>query len=72
MKRLHVRYRCPDIHSQEDVLIIQQSLSNAPGVESIEVDLGEKVVTVVASGSEAEPEIRRLLDNAGYPPEDDA
>lgn len=62
-------YRCPDVVSQEDALIIRETLQNAPGIEEVEVDHADHSVYVRTANQEGLQEIVAMLTTAGYPPE---
>ena len=58
-------YAVPAIHCEHCALSIREEVSEVPGVESVEVDLDAKTVTV--SGSEVSDElVRAAIVEAGY------
>jgi copper chaperone len=58
-------YAVPAIHCEHCVLSIREEVSEVPGVESVEVDLGAKTVTVL--GREVSDElVRAAIVEAGY------
>ena len=63
-------FRCPDVVSQEDETIVEETLQNAPGIESIEVDRAMHLVTVTTANQSGTLEIEAMLRDAGYPAED--
>ena len=60
--------RCPDIHTQEDEMIIGQTLDGSPGIDRIEVDVQHHQVHVTTANQDGGTDVRRLLISAGYPP----
>lgn len=63
-------YYCPDLTSQEDAVVIEESLQNAPGIESIEVDHVLHTVLVTTANQSGMADIESRLVDAGFPPED--
>ena len=58
-------YAVPAIHCEHCTLSIREEVSEVPGVESVEVDLAAKTVTV--SGREVSDElVRAAIVEAGY------
>ena len=58
-------YAVPAIHCEHCALSIREEVSEVPGVESVEVDLDAKTVTV--SGREVSDElVRAAIVEAGY------
>ena len=58
-------YAVPAIHCEHCALSIREEVSEVPGVESVEVDLDTKTVTV--SGREISDElVRAAIVEAGY------
>jgi copper chaperone len=58
-------YDVPAIHCEHCALSIREEVSEVPGVESVEVDLGAKTVTVL--GREVSDElVRAAIVEAGY------
>jgi copper chaperone len=58
-------YAVPAIHCEHCALSIREEVSEVPGVESVEVDLGAKTVTVL--GREVSDElVRAAIVEAGY------
>ncbi len=56
-------YSVPEISCDHCVNAITGSVAPLPGVESVDVDLGAKTVTVIGGDSEA---IVAAIDDAGY------
>ncbi len=48
------------------VRAVTSELSELPGVESVQVDLGSGAVTVTSSAPLAEDAVRAAVDEAGY------
>jgi len=65
------QFRCPDIRSQADAQAIMDSLANSPEVESTEVCVGTRLVTVHYCDHLDERRIVQQLREAGFPVEDD-
>jgi copper chaperone CopZ len=63
-------FHCPDVITQEDEIIIEETLQNAPGIESIEVDRAMHLVTVTTANQSGTREIEAMLRDAGYPAEE--
>jgi copper chaperone len=58
-------YAIPAIHCEHCALSIREEVSEVPGVESVEVDLDAKTVTV--AGREVSDElVRAAIVEAGY------
>lgn len=60
-----VTYIVPAIHCQHCVRSIREEVSEVPGVESVEVDVDSKIVTVAGSGLSDEL-VREAIEEAGY------
>ena len=61
-------FYCPDLVSQEDAIVVEQTLKNAPGIESIEVDHAAHTVWVSTADQQGTAEIGWMLRDAGFPP----
>ncbi len=60
-----IKYRVEGMHCGGCVRSVEQELSDVPGVESVDVDLESKLVTV--RGEELDDEaLRAAIDEAGY------
>lgn len=59
-------YRVPDVSCQHCVRAITSQLQKLPGVQSVNVDLDTKLVTVAADDSVSDQEIRAAIEEAGY------
>jgi hypothetical protein len=62
--------RCPDIHTQEDEMIIHQTLQAAPGIGDVEVDYKTGEVRILTANQDGGLDVRRRLADAGFPPEE--
>jgi copper chaperone CopZ len=58
-------YRVPDVSCGHCRQAIQGEVSPLPGVQSVEVDLDAKTVTVTGEGLDDQA-IRAAIDDAGY------
>ena len=72
MRVFELRYRCPDLHNQEDAEILRETLGSSPGIGMVEVDLSTRTVRVETANSDGGVDVYQRLINAGYPPEDAA
>lgn len=59
-------YSVPDVNCQHCVSAISGELTQIDGVQDVQVDLQAKTVTVTASDSVAEEQIRAGIDEAGF------
>lgn len=66
-------FKCPDVRTQEDEIIIQQTMAAAPGIGDVEVDHRTGYVRIVTANQDGGIDVRQRLEGAGYPPveEDD-
>lgn len=64
-------FHCPDLVSQEDAIVIEETLQNAPGIESVEVDHVLHTVWVSTADQAGAVQIESMLRDAGFPPEED-
>lgn len=64
------RFYCPDLVSQEDGVMIQETLQNAPGIEDSEVDHVAHTVWVATASQDGFGVIIDMLRDAGFPPEE--
>jgi copper chaperone CopZ len=62
-------FLCPDIRSQSDAEIIRETLENAPEIDSCEIDVPARTVTVRFAESLNEFALAEHLRDAGFPPE---
>ena len=58
-------YTVPGMHCGHCKHAVREELSSVEGVESVDVDLETKLVTVVGSGLD-DPALRAAIDEAGY------
>ncbi|HEU5213615.1 MAG TPA: heavy-metal-associated domain-containing protein [Gaiellaceae bacterium] len=58
-------YSVPDIHCGHCRHAVTEEVSAVPGVESVDVDLDAKRVTVVGEGLD-DARLRAAIDEAGY------
>jgi len=63
-------YRVPAIHCNHCSHTIKMELSELEGVESVQVDVDKKEVALTFEAPASEQEIRELLIEINYPPED--
>lgn len=64
-------FRCPDITSQEDAIVVHETLQNAPGIEEFQIDHVVHTVTIKTANQEGSKDVEAMLRAAGYPPEDE-
>lgn len=64
-------FRCPDVVSQEDAMIVHQTLQNSPGIEEFRVDHVVHTVQIKTANQDGMLDVARALSHAGYPPEED-
>ena len=60
-----ITYRVPGMSCEHCRAAVTNELSSVAGVESVAVDLGEKLVTV-RGGSLEDEALRTAIDEAGY------
>jgi hypothetical protein len=70
MVTYQLKYRCPDIQSQEDAEIVREMLVNLPGVGDFDVDWRSKTVSVVTASQDDGKSVYAALLRSDYPPED--
>ena len=66
----NIMYRVPSIHCNHCLYTIKMELSELEGVESVQVDADKKEVALTFGAPANEQEIRELLIEINYPPED--
>ena len=59
--------KVPGISCNHCVMTIDREVAALNGVETVEADLGEKVVRVTVQNSETMASVRALLEEIGYP-----
>ncbi|MFW6076094.1 MAG: heavy-metal-associated domain-containing protein [Chloroflexota bacterium] len=59
-------YRVPDVHCDHCVAAINRELRSIDGVQDVEVDLDQKVVSVKVDESVSDEQIIEGLDEAGF------
>lgn len=59
--------KCPDIHTQEDAMIVEQTLTNSPGIGDVEIDYRTGEVRVVTANQDGGLDVINRLSDAGYP-----
>lgn len=59
-------YRVPEVSCQHCVKAITDEVGGIPGVARVDVDLGEKLVTVEHDGSVGDAQLRAGIAEAGY------
>ena len=62
-----VSYTVPGMHCGHCEHAVSEELSAVEGVESVDVDLETKLVTVVGTGLD-DAQLRAAIDEAGYEP----
>jgi hypothetical protein len=65
-------FRCPDLVSQQDAIVVEETLQNAPGIEAIEVDHVTHTVTVTTADQGGVEAIAWMLKDAGFPAWDES
>ena len=65
-----VKFTCPDIRNQSDVILIREALAQSPGVDLVEVDIKNHRVHVTTANQDGGSDIRQRLSSAGFPAED--
>ena len=60
-----ITYTVPGMHCDHCVAAVEQELSAVSGVESVEVDLGTKLVVVTGDALDDDA-LRAAIDEAGY------
>jgi len=66
----NILYKIPAIHCNHCSHTIKTELSELEGVESVQVDVAKKEVALTFEAPTNEREIRELLIEINYPPED--
>lgn len=59
-------YNVPDISCDHCVKAINQELTKIPGVQHVNVNLANKIVTVQADATVSDNQIREGIEEAGY------
>ena len=65
----NISYKVPAIHCKHCAHTIKMELSDLEGVESVQVDINKKEVTVTFEPPANEQQVRDLLIEINYPPE---
>ena len=63
-------FYCPDLISQEDAIVIEETLQNSPGIEEMVVDHRDHTVYVCTANQSGMLDVVRMLSDGGFPPED--
>ena len=63
-------FYCPDLVSQEDAIVIEETLQNSPGIQSTEVDHVLHTVHVLSANQDHLRDVEWMLRDAGFTPED--
>jgi hypothetical protein len=63
-------YYCPDLVSQEDAIVIEETLQNSPGIDEISVDHAAHTVLVSTANQDGLRDVEIMLREAGFAPED--
>jgi len=66
----NISYKVPAIHCRHCAHTIKIELSELEGVGSVQVDVDKKEVALTLEAPASEQEIRELLIEINYPPED--
>ena len=61
---------CPDLITQEDEIMVEETLQNAPGIEEMRVDHTLHTVWVSTANQSGVIEIEIMLRDAGFPAEE--
>lgn len=64
-------FYCPDIVSQEDGIIVEETLRNIPGIEEVSVDPALHTVYASTTNPDGLPALEWALRDAGFPPHDE-
>jgi hypothetical protein len=68
---LHAKtYRCPDMVSQSDADMVQESLLTVPGIDRVEPNYHDHTVFVTCAVADDFRFVVDQLRSAGYPPEE--
>ena len=65
----NISYKVPAIHCSHCAYTIKMELSEFKGIESVQVDVNKKEITVTFDPPASEQKIRDLLIEINYPPE---
>ncbi len=65
----NISYKVPAIHCNHCAHTIKMELSEINGIESVQVDVNKKEITVTFEPPASEQKIRDLLKEINYPPE---
>ena len=65
----NISYKVPAIHCNHCAHTIKMELSEINGIESVQVDVNKKEITVTFEPPASEQKIRDLLIEINYPPE---
>ena len=63
-----VRYSVPNVSCNHCVLRIQKALQTLDGVQTADVDLATKTVTIAFDPTASETLLKETLEEIGYPP----
>jgi copper chaperone len=60
--------RAPDISCEHCVATVKKTVSQFPGVQSVEADVDSKIITLTYDPAQADlPRIEEALEDEGYP-----
>ena len=69
MRTYTLELHCPDIHLQVDGMMIEQTLSSSPGIDTVRVDWNSSDVFVTTANQDGGEDVIQRLDKAGFPVE---
>jgi hypothetical protein len=64
------KFYIPNLQSQGDEIMIEESLQNSPGIESYEADHVTHTVLVTTANQDGMRDVLYLLDHVGFKPAD--
>jgi copper chaperone CopZ len=59
--------KCSDIKNMQDVMMIQTSLANSPGIDLVDVDVATQTIHVKTANQDGGVDVRRRLADSGFP-----
>lgn len=65
MEQQTISYSVPGLHCGHCTRAVEQEITAVPGVQSVEADLGTKLVTVQGEGID-DVALRAAIEEAGY------
>ncbi len=61
-------YYCPDLLTQEDAIVVEETLQNSPGIEEVRIDHVLHTVFVSTANQGGMKDVEFMLRDAGFPP----